>query len=163
MVAQLVQRLEGVSQEEYLWEPLPGMWSIRQRPDGTVAADGVGADRDLSPAPVTTMAWRLWHIARDCFDDYARRLHGNGDDDLEPDAAWFLEPEPAIEAVQNSWANYRGIITSRGWWTPLGESFGPWAQHSTLDMAMHAHNEFVHHAAEVALLRDLYPLTNQHT
>ena len=34
-------RVEGLTDEEYFWEPAPGCWSIRRRRDGTWAADGV--------------------------------------------------------------------------------------------------------------------------
>ncbi len=42
------------------------------------------------------------------------------------------------------------------WWSELGEDWEHWSRHSAADMAMHASNELVHHAAEIALLRDLY-------
>ena len=47
------------------------------------------AGREIDPAPATTIAWRLWHLSVDCFDDYARRLSGDGRD-LDPDATWTL-------------------------------------------------------------------------
>jgi hypothetical protein len=31
---QLRPRLDGLTDEEYLWEPVPGCWSIRGRTDG---------------------------------------------------------------------------------------------------------------------------------
>ncbi|MFF0307092.1 DinB family protein [Streptosporangium sp. NPDC004379] len=84
-------RLDGLTDEEYLWEPVAGCWSVRPRaaaaapgatggarPHGDGAAAGVvgnvsGAvgNRDFtidlaipepSPPPVTTIAWRLAHI-----------------------------------------------------------------------------------------------------
>ena len=68
MVAQLFSRLKGVTQAEYLWEPVDDMWSVRKRDDGSVSVDGAG-DRDVEPAPVTTIAWRMWHLSVDCFAD----------------------------------------------------------------------------------------------
>jgi hypothetical protein len=34
---QLQQRLEGISQDEYAWEPVVGCWTVRQTPDGARA------------------------------------------------------------------------------------------------------------------------------
>jgi hypothetical protein len=54
------ERLEGLSDEEYLWEPVPGCWTIRPGADGTWTADWP-LPRP-SPEPFTTIAWRLWHL-----------------------------------------------------------------------------------------------------
>lgn len=60
-------------------------------------------------------------------------------------------------ALTASWTQYRGVIADRAsWWAELGAAWGPRASHSTVDMALHAGNELVHHGAEIALLRDLY-------
>jgi hypothetical protein len=59
---------------EYLWEPVPGCWSIRRRAagPGPAAAFLVGAGewgRDSAPfphpwpPPFTTLAWRLGHLS----------------------------------------------------------------------------------------------------
>ena len=96
---------------------------------------------------------RLWHIAIDCFDDYTRRFSG---DTAEASAAWTLDADEAIEILQQKWTTYRSVIAARGGWDELGDTWEHWSRHSTADMAMHASNELVHHAAEIALLRDLY-------
>ena len=38
----------------------------------------------------------------------------------------------------------------------LGPRWGPFAEHSLVDLVLHALHEVTHHAAEIALLRDLY-------
>ena len=50
----LAQRLVGLTDEEYLWEPVPGCWSIRRKSEGPApgALELVGAGewgRDRSP------------------------------------------------------------------------------------------------------------------
>ena len=35
----LRNRIEGLTDPEYLWEPVPGCWTIRQRADGVWRAD----------------------------------------------------------------------------------------------------------------------------
>ncbi len=152
MFEQLIERLDGLGNEEYLWEPVEAAWSVRLRPDGRVVVDGAG-ERDVIPAPITTIAWRLWHLAIDCFDDYARRFDG---DPSDAPATWTLDAAEAIDLLRVKWASYRSVIAERDWWEQLGPNWEYWSQHSVADMAMHASNEFVHHAAEIALLRDLY-------
>jgi hypothetical protein len=164
MFAQLLERLEGLTAREYLWEPVLGAWSVRAGDNDVALVDGAG-ERDVDPAPVTTIAWRLWHIAIDCLDDYTRRFHGDGAD---ASAVWTLDPDEAIEIVRTKWTGYRDVVAGRDWWEELGDSWGFWSRHSVADMAMHAGNELVHHGAEIALLRDLYrasssgdrPMTN---
>ncbi|MEM9514453.1 MAG: DinB family protein [Actinomycetota bacterium] len=152
MFGQLLERLEGLTNEEYLWEPVSGSWSARRRSDGRVVVDGAG-ERDIDPAPITTIAWRLWHIAIDCFDDYSRRFGGDPSDAPE---TWTLDAAEATETLRERWNSYRSLIGRRNWWDQLGPNWEHWSQHSVADMAMHASNELVHHAAEIALLRDLY-------
>ena len=52
-------RLEGLTDEEYLWEPVPGCWSLRARADATTTDAAGGGDLvldyvwpDPTPAPV---------------------------------------------------------------------------------------------------------------
>src|SRR6266581_7751942 len=66
---QLQPRLNGLTDEEYRWEPVPGAWNVRPRGTGTApAAAGTGeftidfAMPEPDPPPVTTIAWRLGHI-----------------------------------------------------------------------------------------------------
>ncbi|MPY95986.1 MAG: DinB family protein, partial [Acidimicrobiia bacterium] len=63
---QLRPRLDGLVDEEYLWEPVEGAWNVRPR--GTSAAPMAVGGGDFTidfavpepqPAPVTTIAWRL--------------------------------------------------------------------------------------------------------
>ena len=66
--------VQPLTTEEYLWEPAPGSWSVRRRADGpgprATVLDGAGKwgrdsyrDKAPCPPPVTTIAWRMMHIA----------------------------------------------------------------------------------------------------
>jgi hypothetical protein len=62
-------RLVGLTDDEYLWEPLAGAWSIRPRGEATSRMAAGGGDLVIDfaypepqPAPVTTVAWRLGHV-----------------------------------------------------------------------------------------------------
>src|SRR5919199_3471962 len=66
---QLRPRLDGLTDEEYLWEPVPGAWNVRPR--GRARTERWGGSGDTvvefafpapEPTPVTTIAWRLAHV-----------------------------------------------------------------------------------------------------
>src|SRR5882724_8264628 len=55
------RRLQGLTDEEYFWEPVAGCWSIRPSPDGGFHYDQTSAAPE--PPSFTTIAWRIGHIA----------------------------------------------------------------------------------------------------
>jgi len=60
-----LDRLDGLTDGEYFWEPVPGSWSVRRDDDGRWIMDGTrGGWRAPEPAPVTTIAWRIGHIGQ---------------------------------------------------------------------------------------------------
>lgn len=152
MFGQLIERLTGLTDEEYLWEPVGDMWSVRRHERSEPTVDGAG-ERDVDPPPVSTIAWRLWHISIDCFDDYTRRFGG---DTADASSVWTMSAEEAVALLIGKWTSYRTLVAGRRWWDELGERWDFWSASSVADMAMHASNELVHHAAEIGLLRDLY-------
>lgn len=56
-------RLDRLTGTKYLGEPVPGCWTIRR-----AGSDRYQADHPDSPGmpPLTTIAWRLWHIIECC-------------------------------------------------------------------------------------------------
>jgi DinB superfamily len=152
----LLERLAGIGDDEYRWEPAQNCWTIRPGSDGTMVADLVKPDP--VPAPVTTIAWRSWHIAVDCLDGYSSRLfdrRGTGLIGLN----WVRTPDEAQTMLAAAWSLFRSGV--EGWgndglWSLLGPSWGPFANHTNLDLAIHAQREVIHHGAEIGLLRDLY-------
>lgn len=155
--APFVERTADLSDAEYHWEPAAGAWTVRAR-DGGWAADWADPDPDPVPASVTTIAWRCWHIAVDCLDSYSARLFGRRGTGLDG-TAWVADWATASTLLADSWSVFR---TGVGTWTDadllvtLGDAWGPFANHSRLDLVLHALREVVHHTAEIALLRDLY-------
>lgn len=150
-------RLEALDDEEYLWHPVADVWTVRPNDDGTATVDGYG-DRDRDPAPVTTIAWRMWHIAVDCLDSYTERLSGTTGAGVGGDT-WHLNAADGVADLESAWANFRngmGDLDDDRWWSPIGSDFGPFRDHSTCDLVLHALTEVTHHGAEIALLRDLY-------
>ena len=76
---------DGLTDAEYFWEPVANTWSIRPRGHGRAAmAFGGGefvidfADPEPSPAPVTTIAWRLAHLITGVFGSRVADHFGGG-------------------------------------------------------------------------------------
>ena len=55
------RRVEGLTDEEFWWEPVPDAWTVRLGRDGRWSADY--EEPDPEPAPFTTITWRLVHVA----------------------------------------------------------------------------------------------------
>ena len=55
-------RVEGLTDAEFFWEPVAGCWSVRRRDDGRWTVDYPEPPHP-DPAPLTTIGWRLVHVA----------------------------------------------------------------------------------------------------
>ena len=154
---QLTTRLEGLTDDEFLWCPTDTpSWSISVGPDGVATADL--EKPDPTPPPFTTIGWRLWHLGPDCLDSYSSRLFGTNGSGIE-DRTWTTSADEAVQILGLSYQNFRtGIAQSstEELLSPIGDAFGPFAPKNRIDLALHAEREIIHHGAEVALLRDLY-------
>lgn len=159
-------RLGGLTDEEYLWEPVEGCWSIRAREDAT-SGHAVGAGdtvRDLAvpdptPAPVTTIAWRLGHIAIDIFGARASNHFGDGSvDDATTD--WPMDAEGGLSLPDEHYGHWRAgalALTEEELLNrAVGPAEGPFAEAPYIELVLHLNREAIHHGAEILLLRDLY-------
>ena len=152
----LHQRLADMSDAEFFWEPAPSCWTVRPHPTSPGRWE---IDYDLpppDPAPVTTIAWRLVHVANGnwiywehafgpgvrMFPDLV--LPGSADaaraywhDSREPVSSWLAKATD--EQLQEMRPSHLGAPRSAG------------------DVIATLIDEQTHHGAEIALLRDLYP------
>lgn len=158
MWARTRDRTVGLTDAEYLWEPVPDMWTVRPQGERWVADRTPGPDP--VPAPVTTIAWRMWHIA-DCLASYVAPhlgewpLPGEFRD-------WFGAAEPARAAMETAYAVFRERVTALGedgLAAELGPAWGAYQHEPWAGLVIHAIDEVVHHAAEIGVLRDLYRAT----
>jgi hypothetical protein len=168
--ASLWPRLQGLTDAEYLWEPVPGCWSVRQQADGTYQLDGEGAEPD--PPPVTTIAWRMMHIGAVCLYNRANAFFSDGGAPADVDMfdARFLPaslPATADEAVTFMAEAYRrwhdGIagLDEEALRRPLGPRGGFFAQEPMAGLVLHISREVMHHGGEIGALRDLYRAGHQ--
>ncbi|MFF4585141.1 DinB family protein [Streptomyces sp. NPDC001388] len=204
-------RLTGLGDEEHLWEPVPGCWSVRRRGEATTprafgpgewvldlgapdipaseyaevarqAAGGMTVDRiaedwsvsverveqvlahtgtpEPDTTPVTTIAWRLAHL-HFCFAGGwewtfgARRQDPKLLVDFTPSATLALE---RFWTVIDRWRESVGAVTDEQLDT-VGFSQYPYGsdpEDPFVDVLSGANLEFIHHMAEIALLRDLW-------
>jgi DinB superfamily len=157
--ARLTGRLSGLTDDEYFWEPVTGCWSLRQGDDGRWCLDGGGGGGPaLDPVPVTTIAWRLGHLGGMAVGGFAD--HRFGDAKLTTDQIAFPPRASAVPGFLDehyqTWRAGLARLTPSEWSAPLGPAWGPYADTSTIDLALHVLDEVIHHGAEVGLLRDLY-------
>jgi hypothetical protein len=126
--SQLRRRLDGLTDNEYFWEPVKDCWTVHR--DGSIDF--------LFPPPHFHFGgppadYRSWHYATDAAtalaqldDGYARWIGG----------VRALEG-PALAA-------------------PCGPHEGPYADHPMSELVLHINREVIHHGVEIACLRDLY-------
>jgi hypothetical protein len=158
-------RLDGLSDDEYLWEPVPGAWSIRPRAEATTAMAAGGGDLVIdfeypepTPTPVTTIAWRLGHVIVGVFGARnAAHFGGPPVDYFTMD--WPGDAASALALLDDAYARWvegvRGLDESM-LAKSVGEAEGIYADRPYSTLVLHIHREAIHHLAEVALLRDLY-------
>jgi hypothetical protein len=157
--ARLADRLAGLTDEEYFWEPVSGCWSLRHGDDGQWQLDGGGGGSPApDPAPVTTIAWRLGHLGGLAVGGFARRRFGH-DTRATGQISFPARADDVAGFLDEHYGTWRAGLTGlapAGWIAPLGPSWGPYAEANTVDLAMHVLDEVIHHGAEVGLLRDLW-------
>ncbi|MEV6837809.1 DinB family protein [Streptomyces sp. NPDC051133] len=163
-------RVEPLGDDEYLWEPVPGCWSVRRRADGpgpraTFLAGAGEWGRDGAPyphpwpPPVTTLAWRLSHLsemlALRADHTAGSRSATREDHPVSGDAAG------AIAALGTGAAAWRQALLRAD--DPALDRvghctypYGSDAEEPFLDIVWWVNQEVLHHGAEIALLRDLY-------
>jgi hypothetical protein len=160
-------RLQGLTDEEYYWEPVDGCWSVRPDERGVLRIDGADLPGDPVPPPVTTLAWRILHIAVGVFHTRASTFFGDGS---VPADAHMADPRHRPAALPATAADGVALLEfAYRWWTdgvltldeeqllaplgPRGHYFGhlPMAQ-----LVLHLNRETMHHGGEIGVLRDLY-------
>ncbi|MEY2419620.1 MAG: hypothetical protein QOG90_2300 [Actinomycetota bacterium] len=158
----VTMRMAGLSDDEYLWKPVPDAFCLRRDADGLHYEWPPGSQGEAIP-PVTTIAWRLSHIAQGCFYNRWQEYFGDGVVD------WHAEPFPEtaagalayFEEWKARWCDALSAAGDDALWRPLGPEpnvpvmqLGP--EDPFIGMVLHVHREVMHHGAEICLLRDLY-------
>jgi hypothetical protein len=152
--ASLRARLARLSDDEFFWEPVPNCWTVRKRASGLWAADYPDPPHP-DPAPVTTIGWRLVHLA-ECKLMYHEYAFG---------AAKLTWPEidsahTATTAIDSLERGQQLLLADLG---GLGDAdldrevktnWGELWPARRIFWTMTSHD--LHHGGEIGVLRDLY-------
>jgi hypothetical protein len=150
-------RLEGLTDDEYFWQPVPDCWTVH--PDGAI--DFVYPEPD--PAPFTTIAWRLAHVIVGVL---AVRNHSHFGGPPADYMSWqyATDAATALRQLDDAYANWMaGVrnLSDDDLDRKVGEAEGPWADYPMIALVLHINREVIHHGAEIACIRDLYAHTNR--
>ncbi|MEU1984262.1 DinB family protein [Nocardia sp. NPDC019395] len=150
---QLRPRLDGLTDEEYFWEPVSGMWTVRPADGGFVCDFAIPAPE---PAPVTTIGWRLGHVIV-LLASGSERFGGPPVDFASFRYAGTAEAAlRQLDAAYGAWIDGVAGLGVAGLAEPAGPPGSMLADWSTAGIVLHTQRELLHHGAEIALLRDLY-------
>jgi hypothetical protein len=154
---QLRPRLDGLTDDEYFWQPVPDCWTVHR--DGKIDF----AYPPPQPEPFTTIAWRLAHVIVGVFA--MRNFHHFGG----PEAGYETWPyatdaATALTQLDEQYRTWRdGIrrLDDADLARPCGPAEGPYAEHPLSALILHINREAIHHGAEIACIRDLYTHTTK--
>ncbi len=146
---QLRPRLEGLTTEEYFWEPAPDVWNLHR--DGSIDFEYP----EPVPAPITTISWRMAHIIVGVFGARAASHFGGPPYDY---MTWnyAVSADEALKQLDDAYALWINGVRTADLSKAVGPAEGPFAEESMATLVLHINREAIHHGAEIALLRDLY-------
>jgi DinB superfamily len=149
---QLRPRFDGLTDDEYLWEPVRDCWTVH--PDGGIDFTYPPPD----PAPFTTIAWRLAHVIVGVL---AMRNHSHFGGPPADYQSWPYATDAAIglrqlDGAYRTWIDGVRGLDDASLAAPCGPAEGPYTDKSMMTLVLHINREMIHHGAEIACLRDLY-------
>ena len=167
---QLRPRLDGLTDDEYFWEPAPGCWNVRPRGTGSATIQGGSgamtidfAEQEPSPPPFTTISWRLGHVivgvlAMRNASHFGRDATDYFRFDYAPTAAGALAQ---LDEEYARWLAGVESLGESGLDRPCGPAEGPYADLPMAALVLHINREMIHHLSEVCVLRDLHAHTHE--
>ena len=143
-------RLEGLSDDDYLWEPRPGSPTLRVHPDAKWKRD------QSSPDAVPTIAWRMCTLAGTqtlrtdwTFGSHSLQWH---DIDLPGTAAGALA---FLERASASWIQAVASVGDADLDKPLCDWPGGPQERRFAETLWWTNRELIATGAEISLLKDL--------
>ena len=167
---QLRARLEGLSDDEYFWEPVPGCWNVRPRGTGAAPVQAGSGPMTIDfewpepdPPPMTTIAWRLGHVIVGVLAVRNASHFGRAPVDYQSFdyAGTAAAALTQLDTEYATWLTGVEFLGEAGLARPCGEAEGPYADLPMAALVLHINRELIHHLAEVSLLRDLHLHTHQ--
>ncbi|GIE98438.1 DinB family protein [Paractinoplanes rishiriensis] len=152
---QLRPRLDGLTDDEYFWEPVPGSWNVHPQATGPPTIDFAFPEPD--PPPVTTISWRLAHVIVGVLAMRSASHFGREKTNYEifPYAATAADALAQLDTEYAAWLAGVKSLGEEGLARPCGPAEGAYADYPMAALVLHINREMIHHLAEVCLLRDL--------
>jgi DinB superfamily len=158
-------RFDGLTDDEYFWEPVPGCWSVRPRGKAQ-APSAVGTGEYLfefawpepEVPPVTSIAWRLAHWIVGVLGE-RNASHFGGSPVTWETFDYAGTAAAALDQLDEQYATWiKGVrsLGQDGLGERCGPAEGPYEDYPLAALVLHINREALHHGAEIALLRDLY-------
>ena len=168
----------GLTDDEFLWEPMPGCWTVRPVEETrtptpfVVGAWAADFDASLTAAtePLTSIAWLFWHIGS--MPGRTAQLDFLGGDHTT-ESGWtspYIVGHPIFTAADEA------VDTMRAGWSQIGAALraandeqleqpvrfwgygGPGRMGTGAQVIASVLNEVSHHGTQIGVLRDLYRL-----
>jgi hypothetical protein len=154
----LKERVAGLDDDEYYWEPVARCWTLRVSDSGEPVLDGDGGGGPApDPVPFTTIAWRIGHICDRVLAQIVPRILKTPAGPDIPRQPGSVEKLPEyMDACYGIWRDWLEGVPDETWNEELGPDWEPYDKESWLALALHIFDELSHHGAEVGVLRDLY-------
>ena len=122
-------RMQGLTDEEWAWRPAAGLAEVSVR-------------------------WRLDHLTQMLAEQ--RNWAWLGSPDRPEAMATASGAAEALQAVATAYAALRTLVPATDLSAEIGPAAGRYGDATRRSFVLHLADELVHHAAEAALLRDLY-------
>lgn len=148
-------RLEGVSDDEYLWEPVAGCPSVHRGASGACTLDPVGP----TEFPLGNIAWRMAHLASSLSNHPVAAVAFGGTWPKPELAAPAGTAADAINRLDRAYSHWHATVASvsdADLARHLGSAAGQYAESTVLDLILHIQAEALQPGADLCLLRDLY-------
>ncbi|NLU62009.1 DinB family protein [Rhodococcus sp. HNM0563] len=161
---QIRARLQGLTDDEYFWSPVPDPWNVRPRGASTAPLQAGAGDFTIDfafpqpdPAPFTTIAWRLGHVIVGVLAGRNASHFGAPPASYESweYAGTAREALDQLETQLDVWVKGVRSLSYTELIAPVGDK-EPYPELAVADLVLHIHRELIHHLSEVSLLRDLY-------
>lgn len=160
VVEVLADRLTGLTDDEYLWQPAAEVWTVRPNPTGgrTLVDTEVWAPTGEA-APPRTIAWSMGHLGAGVATraDWLVGPHAAEADDFD----WPLTADAGIRFMFDglaAWRNGLATMTDEDLDT-VGRSAYPHGldpQLPLIEIVWWVAKELIWHSAEIWFLRDLF-------
>ncbi len=157
-------RLDGLTDDEYFWQPVPDCWTVSRRGASTAPMSLGSGDftwdfgDPQDPEPMTTIAWRLAHLIVGFAEMNGTYFGGPPTGVASFDYAGTAEEAlRQLDDAHHEWVQGVRSLGDAGLARPQGPTAPPeFSDAPMVRLVLYAGVEVFHHGAEICLLRDLY-------